>query len=169
MAPRGPVGSLSVPVHEWEFAQQSLVTAEVDTVWRRVVSPEGINHEMRPWMTMSLPRGAEDVTIDSVRVGEPVGRAWLRLLGVVPFDYDHLSIVELEPGRRFLEESTMLSMRRWVHERSLSPAPGGATVVRDRVVVGPRAALVRAGPVLRTVLAAFFRHRHRRLARHFAA
>ena len=66
-----------------------------------------------------------------------MGRAWLRLFGVIPFDYDHLTIVELEAGKRFLERSTMLSMRRWEHERTLTPVPGG-TRVHDRVILEPR-------------------------------
>ena len=64
--------------------QQSHVDAPVERVWARVVTPEGINDELRPWMTMSMPRGAESLTVDSVPVGEPIGRCWLRLFGVVP-------------------------------------------------------------------------------------
>lgn len=62
-------------------------------------------------------------------MGTPLGRAWLRLFGVIPFDYDCLTIVELEPGRRFLERSTMLSIRVVEHERSLTPGPGGTRVL----------------------------------------
>ena len=93
-----------------------------------VVATEGINHEMRPWMTMSMPGGAPGLTVETVPLGRPVGRAWLRLFGVTPFDYDHLTIVELEAGKRFLERSTMLSMRRWEHERTMTPVPGGTRV-----------------------------------------
>ena len=93
--------------------RQSVVDAPAERVWERVVTPEGVNDELRPWMTMSMPRGAESLTVDTVPIGTPIGRAWLRLFGVLPFDYDQLSIAELEPGRRFREESTMLSMRRW--------------------------------------------------------
>ncbi|MEJ2871266.1 hypothetical protein WCD74_26140 [Actinomycetospora sp. OC33-EN08] len=153
---------------EWTFVQRSTVAGGVEAVWHRVTSPEGINDEMRPWLTMSMPRGAEALRIDTLPLGEPIGRAWVRLFGVVPVDHDHLTITDLEQGRRFREESTMLSMRRWVHERTLTPAPGGGTDVEDRIVLVPRIALRWAGPVLRTVLAAFFRHRHHRLARHFA-
>jgi len=32
-----------------------VVPAGPAVVWERVVTPEGVNHEMRPWMTMSMP------------------------------------------------------------------------------------------------------------------
>ena len=151
----------------WAFEQRSIVDASPEAVWGRVVTPEGINDEMRPWMTMTVPSRAEGVTIDTLTVGTPIGRAWLRLFGIVPFDYDYLCVNLVEPGRRFREESTMASMRSWVHDRSVIAGPGGGTEVIDVVTFSPRLVLVPLGPVLRLVLAAFFRHRHRRLVRHF--
>jgi ligand-binding SRPBCC domain-containing protein len=91
--------------------RQSIIDAPAEQVWGRVVTPEGINDELRPWMTMSMPRGAESLTVDNVPIGTPVGRCWMRLFGVLPFDYDHLTIAELWPGQGFHEESTMMSMR----------------------------------------------------------
>ena len=93
--------------------RRSIVDAPSERVWSRVVTPEGINDELRPWMTMSMPRGKESLSVDDIPVGSPVGRCWLRLFGVLPFDYDELMIAELWPGRGFHEESTMLSMRLW--------------------------------------------------------
>ena len=113
--------------------RQSIVDAPVERVWARVVTPEGINDELRPWMTMSMPRGRKDLTVDTVPVGTPVGRCWMRLFGVLPFDYDDLMIAELRPGRGFDEQSTMLSMRSWRHERSLDPDGEAKTIVRDRL------------------------------------
>jgi ligand-binding SRPBCC domain-containing protein len=147
--------------------QVSDVAAPIDQVWARVVSPEGINDEMRPWMTMSMPRGADDLTIDTIELGVPLGRAWIRLFGLLPIDYDHLSIVAMEPGRSFHEKSTMLSMRSWQHERSLSPVSDDVTRVHDRVTFEPRWFMRLSAGLLRRLLAAFFAHRHRRLARHF--
>jgi hypothetical protein len=43
-------------------------------------------------------------------------RSWIFALGVVPIDYDDLTFVELEWGRRFLERSPMLTQREWQHE-----------------------------------------------------
>ena len=148
--------------------RQSVVDAPAEQVWARVVTPEGINDEVRPWMTMSMPRGAESLTVDTVPVGTPIGRCWLRLFGVVPFDYDELTIAELVPGQSFDEQSTMMSMRRWRHERSVTPEGDGKTVVHDRITFELRAPLRPATPVVATGLRALFGHRHRRLQRHFA-
>ncbi|KGN41007.1 hypothetical protein [Knoellia aerolata] len=142
------------------------VPAAAATVWRRVVSPEGINHEMRPWMTMSMPRRAAGLTVETFPLGRPIGRAWLRLFGLVPFDFDHLTIVELEPGVRFLERSTMLSMRRWEHERTLTPVADG-TQVHDRVTLQPRLPLPDLAALLARAVDSFFKHRHRRLRQYF--
>jgi len=148
--------------------QTSDVAAPIDAVWDRVISPVGINDEMRPWLTMSMPRGAEDLTIDTVEVGVPLGRAWIRLFGLLPIDYDHLSIAALEPGRSFHEKSTMLSMRSWQHERTLTPVTDAVTRVHDRITFEPRVLLRPSAGLFRRVFAAFFAHRHRRLGRHFS-
>ena len=75
-------------------------------------------------------------------------------------------MVELEPGRRFREQSTMLSMRAWTHDRTVEAA-GERTIVTDRVAFEPRLPLRVAGPLLKQIIQAFFAHRHRRLRRYF--
>lgn len=147
--------------------RETVVDAPAEQVWARVITPEGINDEVRPWMTMSMPRGAKSLTVDNVPVGTPIGRCWLRLFGVLPFDYDHLCIAELRPGRGFDEQSTMMSMRRWRHERTVTPRDDGKAVVRDRITFELRAPLRFATPVVASGLRALFGHRHRRLQRHF--
>lgn len=144
------------------------VQAHAEDVWARVVTPVGFDHEMRPWVTMRLPRAARGLTVETLPLGRPVGRAWLRMFGVIPFDYDRIVIVELEPGRRFLERSTMLSMRRWEHERTLASA-GDGTVVHDRITFEPRLALRPVARWLARGIDTFFQHRHRRLRQHFSS
>jgi ligand-binding SRPBCC domain-containing protein len=146
--------------------RRSIVGAPVEQVWQRVVTPEGINHELRPWMTMIMPRGAKDLTVDTLPVGEPIGRCWMLLFGVLPFDYDHLTIAELAPGRGFDEQSTMLSMRSWRHQRTLEP-DGSKTVVRDRLTFELRAPLRVLTPVIAAGIGALFTHRQRRLRNYF--
>jgi ligand-binding SRPBCC domain-containing protein len=149
--------------------QQSIVDAPAEQVWARVVTPEGINDELRPWMTMSMPRGAESLTVDTVPVGAPIGRCWMRLFGVLPFDYDQLTVAELDPGRGFDEQSTMLSMRSWRHQRTVEPDGDAKTVVRDRLTFELRAPLRPLTPIVGRGIGALFGHRHRRLQRHFAS
>lgn len=151
--------------------RECLVNAPADRVWQRVVTPEGINDELRPWMTMSMPHGVASLSIDNVPIGTPLGRSWLRLFGVLPFDYDKLCIAELEPGRGFREESTMLSMSRWQHERSVTPGAdgkaGGPAVVHDRITFTLRPGLRFCTPLVAAGIRSLFGHRHRRLQRHF--
>ncbi len=143
---------------------RSVVRAPVGVVWARVVTAEGINDEMSPWMTMSPPRGTA-LKVDALEVGVQLGRFWLRLFGVLPFDYDRMTIAELEPGRRFHEKSSMLSMRRWEHERIVEPTGDRETLVVDRVTLEARLRFLT--PAFARVIGWFFGHRHRRLARYF--
>jgi ligand-binding SRPBCC domain-containing protein len=62
----------------------------------------------------------------------------------------------------------MLSMRRWEHERTLTPLDSG-TLVRDRVTLQPRVPIPGFASFLARVVDAFFKHRHRRLRTYFAA
>jgi ligand-binding SRPBCC domain-containing protein len=148
--------------------RQSVVGAPHERVWERIVTPEGINDELRPWMTMSMPRGQKSLSVDTIPVGTPVGRCWMRLFGVLPFDYDDLMIEELLPGRGFYEESTMLSMRRWRHERTIEPHGDAKTVVRDRLTFELRVPLRVLTPLIGAGIGALFTHRQRRLERHFS-
>jgi len=147
-----------------EVVTASELPASPEEVWARVASLDGINHELGPWMRMTAPRSAE-LTPEGVPLGRRWFRSWILLFGVIPFDYDDLCVERIDPGRGFLERSTMLSARRWEHERTLQPLEEGGTCLTDRVAFVPR--LPRTSPAHRVVIAAVFRHRHRRLERFF--
>jgi hypothetical protein len=87
-------------------------------------------------MRMTVPRRLRAVTLDEVELGVRICRSWVLLLGVIPFEYDDLVLVERGPGLRFVERSSTLMAQMWP----------GAAVLFQRVV--------------RTI----FAHRHRRLA-----
>jgi hypothetical protein len=145
----------------------SVVSAQPDAVWERVASVVGVNLELGPWLRMTAPRGIDAIDPAEVPLGRRWFRSWILLLGLIPVDYDDLTIVELEPGRRFLERSSMLSLRVWQHERVLEPEPGGGTRVTDRLAFTPRRGVPRG--LARVIVRALFRHRHRRLGRWFSA
>ena len=147
-----------------EFEVSSTVAAPPEAVWARVASFEGVNDELMPLVRMTCPAAFRRIDPAVVPVGRPWFRSWLLLFGVLPFDWDHLRIVAIEPGRGFHEDSTMLSQRRWVHRRILEPVAGG-TRVTDRIAFEPRLPFL--GALLRPVFQTVFRHRHRRLAARF--
>jgi ligand-binding SRPBCC domain-containing protein len=150
------------------FEVSTLVEASAEAVWQRVTTPAGINDELTPVMRMTLPASMRGRSIADLAPGTHVGRSWLLLLRVIPFDYDDRFIAELEPGH-FLERSTMASMRMWEHERTITPSDDGC-VVTDRIGFEPRPvlALIPGLPgLLRATLLRFFHHRHRRIVRAF--
>jgi ligand-binding SRPBCC domain-containing protein len=149
-----------------EVVTTSELRAPPEAVWARVASLEGINYELGPWMRMTAPRGAE-LSPATVPLGQRWFRSWILLFGVVPFDYDDLCVERIDPGRGFLERSTMLSARRWEHERTLEPLKDDGTRLIDRVAFVPR--LPATAAAHRAVIAAIFRHRHRRLEGVFGA
>lgn len=130
------------------------------------MTERGINAELRPLLRMSMPAGLRGKTIDDVEVGAPLGRSWILLGGLVPVDFDDLRLVELEPGRRFLERSRTLSFSVWQHERVVEPLGEGRCRLTDRLGFELRPALAwmpGAARLARAIVAAIFRHRHRRL------
>lgn len=134
-------------------------------VWERVVTPEGINDEFWPWLTMSLPTEVSALSIDTLELGKPIGRSWIRLFGVLPVDYDDLTIAELEPGRRFLEQSRLFSAPQWQHERLVEPIDDASSRITDRLTFTPRRGFGLLGP---RIIRLIFWYRHRRLRRFFA-
>lgn len=148
----------------------SYVSALPDAVWRRISTAEGINHELRPWLRMTTPRGLRGQTLDAVPLRRPLGRSWVLLLGLIPFEFDDIFLAERGPGRRFLETSSSLTMRHWHHERVITETNGGSEV-SDRLQFEPRGLAGRI-PWIRQAMRRFvtsvFRHRHRRLTGYFS-
>jgi ligand-binding SRPBCC domain-containing protein len=152
------------------FAITSALGAPREVVWRHATTPIGINSELWPWLKMTVPRGLEDdISIDSVELGTKLGRSWILLFGVVPVDYDDLRLEELQQSRRFLERSKTSTMRVWQHERTITDR-GAGCIVEDRLAFAPRRFLTLL-PGIETIsaaiVAAIFRHRHRRLQKLF--
>ena len=127
-----------------------------------VTSVEGVNHELRPLVRMTLPRGSDGV----LRTGS-LGRSWILLGGVLPIDYDDLNIAAIDPGRGFNERSSLGSARSWHHDRTLEPLPGGGCRVTDRIAFEPRVPAL--GGLMAFLFEATFRWRHRRLRARFGS
>jgi ligand-binding SRPBCC domain-containing protein len=147
------------------FEITSHLGAAAERVWAHATDFDGINDELMPLMRMTRPRGWERIDVERVTLGQRLFRSWLLAFGVLPIDYDDITIVEGEEGRRFKERSTMLSASVWEHERTITPTNAATCQVTDRLRFTPRAAPF--GPVLRRLVPVLFRHRHHRLRRRF--
>ena len=112
---------------------------------------------------MTFPSGISDLTA-AWRPGERLFRSWLLVAGVLPIEYDDVTFEEVEPGRRFLERSSLLTQRVWEHERIIEPIERGSRVT-DRVRFVPR--LTWPSALYAGVFQAVFRWRHRKLRRLF--
>ena len=143
----------------------SLLATGADRVWAETTTAEGINHELMPIVRMTVPGEQDTLSVADVTNGQHVGRSWLLLGGLIPFDYDDITIEWIEPGRAFQEDSTMLSQRSWRHHREVLPDGEDGCRVTDTVTFEPRLPV----PVrlLEFVFGQVFAHRHRRLRRRY--
>jgi ligand-binding SRPBCC domain-containing protein len=146
------------------FAIRSRLAASAEEVWSHAIRLEGVNRELAPLARMTAPRASRTLDLEQLPLGVPAFRSWILAFGILPIDYDDLTLVELERGRRFLERSTLLTQRLWEHERVVSPADAGC-VISDRVRFTPRMAIL--GPLHRVVFRLVFELRHRNLRRIF--
>jgi ligand-binding SRPBCC domain-containing protein len=143
---------------------RSMLLAPRAEVWERVSTAQGINDELRPLLRMTAPRSLREGGLTQVELGQRICRSVVLLFGVLPVDYDDITLVRLDPPAGFLERSKMLSQRVWEHERTLAEVRGGC-VLTDRIRYEPR--LPAPDRPLRALYAGVFRHRHRRLRRRF--
>ena len=146
------------------LALSSDLGASPERVWERITTPEGVNYELRPFFRMTFPSEVPRLDSRSVPIGSRIGRCWLLLLGLLPVDYDDVTLVRVDDGRGFLERSSMLTQRVWEHERTVERTDRGCRLT-DRVRFEPRALV--AGRPYRAGALRLFRHRHRRLRRAF--
>jgi len=142
----------------------SFLASSPQAVWDRIATFEGINDEFAGLLRMTAPRAVREAGLDGITPGERLCRSWILLLGVLPLDYDDITVIELDPPHGFLERSPMLSNRLWEHRRTIEEAPGGC-VLTDAIRYEPRVPVPH--PLLRRVYGAVFALRHRRLRKRF--
>ncbi len=148
-----------------EFEISSELRAAAEEVWGQAVSPAGINREFAPLLRMTFPDGVRDLT-ESWQPGRKLFRSWLLLGGVLPVEYDDLAFMAVEPGRRFLERSSLLTQRVWEHERLITVTDAGCRLT-DRLRFEPRVPAL--GRLFAVIFRAVFAWRHRNLRRRFGS
>lgn len=138
---------------------RSVLPVAPATVWDAVTSPEGLNREMKPWLSFVAPEGID--LLRNAASGEVLPLKIRGPLGL-PLGRYPLRLVRFEEGRGFLEQTWMLPVLLWQHERIVEPENGG-TVVTDRLGWRWKASFL--DRLFRYGVRSFFRHRHRQLRR----
>jgi len=141
---------------------ESRIPRSAAELWAWSTSARGVHAEMAPVLKLEFPKGMQHIPQGQDSLGSPLGNCRFLLFGVVPVDLSRLTFVEMEPGRRFVEQSPLLSMKSWRHERLIEPVADGA-LVTDSLEFTPRM----AGPVVGWLVGRFFAHRHAVLRREF--
>jgi len=139
---------------------ESKVPRSPAELWDWSTSVHGVEAEMGPILKLDFPDGMTHIPRDPGKLGKSLGNCKFRLFGFVPVDLSRLTFTEVDPGRRFVEESPLLSMKSWRHERVIAPDTDGTRVV-DSLVFTPRF----AGRVVGWFIQRFFQHRHAVLRR----
>ena len=148
---------------------RSELSAPADEVWAKVSTMAGVNHELHPWVHMTVPAMFKDLSLQAATPEQLKGVLFNSvLLGLccIPFDLHALHLERVQVGEGFDEHSTSWMQKTWVHRRRVVPAAGGCTVT-DELIVEPRVSLM--APLVRAVVGFLFRHRHRRLVGTFGA
>jgi hypothetical protein len=142
-------------LNQAQIVESSLLAAAPAEVWESIVSMPDVNAELMPVVPMTYPLGYEGLDRVPLVPGRRLFRSMLLLFGVLPVDVHAIALASLNPGRGFLESSSSLLHRRWIHERVLKPDSGGPSL-SDRLYFECR--VPGLGMSLTPVVRAVFRH-----------
>lgn len=146
---------------------ESVVAGTPEAVFAHATTMAGVNQELGPWVRMTHPADRAELAGQQFEPGAVLVHRVLLAGGIVPIDRHARALERILEGPEeygFDEESTSLLQRRWRHEGRIVAVDGGSSVTDD-LAVEPRVSPVT--PIVRRIVAAIFRHRHRRLARRF--
>jgi len=146
------------------LVRSTLLRAPAQEVWSHATKMEGVNAELAPLARMTSPSDAAGRSIHDMPLGRTAFVSWILLFGVLPVERWQLTMIEVGPGRRFLERSRTAMLTAWEHERTVD-AEGAYTRVTDRVRIEPRLRV--AGSIVVRTARILFDNRHRNLARMF--
>ena len=137
---------------------ESKLHSPVERVWEWITSVKGISAEMWPFFRMTTPKGVSSLNDVQIKPGVRMFRSYVFLFGVLPIDYSDMTLLDLNVGEGFTEQSPMGSMKLWRHERRIVPCPSdpNAVLLVDQLTFQPCMARRLVGWFIRRV----FSHRH---------
>lgn len=137
---------------------ESKLDAPKERVWEWITSIKGIRAEMWPFFIMTVPKGVRFLSDIKITLGTRMFRSYVFLFGLLPIDYSDMTLLELNIGNGFIEQSPMGSMKLWRHERQITPdtSDSSKVILIDQLTFQPRMAKRFVGWFIRRV----FIHRH---------
>lgn len=150
---------------QFQLNFESRLNAAPEKIWQWITSLEGIVTEMRPLMRMTAPKGVKNIIDMDFELGKPLFRSYIFIFGFIPADYSNLTLIELDDGAGFIEQSTMASMKLWRHERriiAMQQEPA-ISMLRDTLTFQSRF----ASGLIHWFVRKMFEHRHEVLRRWF--
>jgi len=140
------------------FRFESKLYASTERVWEWITSIRGISAEMWPFFRMTVPKGIVSLNDVDMKLGVRMFRSYVFLFGVLPIDYSDMTLLELNIGEGFIEQSPMRSMKLWRHERRIVPCPSdsNAVLLVDQLTFQPRM----AWQLVKWLIHRVFVHRH---------
>lgn len=142
---------------------QSHLNANTDTLWKSIISRRGINDELFPLLSMTSLDSLATITEDNFKPGTVITNSWILLFGFIPIDRLSITPVEIVIGEYFIEESPMLTMRFWRHERYVESRENNKCCVRDVLTFQP----FFFTSIVAVFIKMLFKNRHRKLRKKF--
>ena len=124
------------------FRFESKLHASTERVWEWITSIKGISAEMWPFFRMTVPKDVVSLNDVDIKLGVRMFRSYVFLFGVLLIDYSDMTLLELNIGEGFTEQSPMGSMKLWRHERRIVPcaSDSNAVLLVDQLTFQPRMA-----------------------------
>ena len=146
-----------------ELRFESKLRAPRERVWQWLPSVDGISTEMWPIFRMTAPKNISSLSDLVIEPGVRMFRSYVFLFGLLPIDYSDMTLLELDVGQGFIEQSPMGSMKLWRHERRIMPCPwdSEAVLLVDQLTFRPRM----AKRFVKWFISRVFAHRHQVLRR----
>ncbi len=140
------------------FRFESKLHASTERVWEWITSVQGISAEMWPFLRMTVPKGTVSLNDVAIKLGVRMFRSYVFLFGILPIDYSDITLLELNIGEGFIEQSPMGSMKLWRHTRRIVPCPSdpNAVLLVDQLTFQPRM----ASRLVKRFIHRVFVHRH---------
>src|SRR5262245_37952122 len=102
----------------YSFTLATPLVAPAERVWAHASTFACVNRPLWPPVQMTYPPAKARITPEAFPEGQFAFRSWLLLFGLIPLDYDDLTLVELRLGQGFHEVSRMFAAPRWEHRRT---------------------------------------------------